>query len=78
MIKVGNFGNLAENLTMYNLLIPMQKDRILHSQACLCSFFIFFVFLLQNIDCRYSLEPPRLCEAVVMSTHNLCFGAIIR
>ena len=30
---------------------------------------IFFLFLLQNIDCGYSLEPPR---------RNLCFEAKIR
>ena len=34
---------------------------------------IFFKFLLKNIDCGYSLEPPRLAEAVLTSTHNLCF-----
>ena len=28
----------------------------------------FFLFLLKNIDCGYSFEPPRLT-----STHNLCF-----
>ena len=39
---------------------------------------IFFLFLLQNIDCGYSLEPPRLAEALLTSTHNLCFGAKIR
>ena len=39
----------------------------------------------QNIDCGYSLEPPRrggscyrLGEAVLTSTHNLCFRAKIR
>ena len=34
----------------------------------------------QNIDCRYSLEPPqnRLGEAVLTSTHNLCFLSKIR
>ena len=32
----------------------------------------------QNIDCGYSLEPPhRLTEAVLTSTHNLCFWAEI-
>ena len=36
----------------------------------------FFLFLLQNIDCGYSLEPPQ--QAVLTSTHNLCFGAKIR
>ena len=42
---------------------------------------LFFLFLLQNINCGYSLEPPsrggsnenRLCEAVLTCTHNLCF-----
>ena len=32
---------------------------------------LFFLFLLKNIDCGYSLEPPR--QAVLTSTHNLCF-----
>ena len=30
--------------------------------------YIIFLFLLKNIDCGYSLEPPRLT-----CTHNLCF-----
>ena len=40
---------------------------------------IFDIFLIfaQNIDCGYTLEPPRR-EAVLTSTHNLCFGAKIR
>ena len=38
---------------------------------------IFLIFA-QNIDCGYTLEPPRLNEAVLTSTHNLCFGAKIR
>ena len=33
---------------------------------------IFLIFA-QNIDCGYTLA-----EAVLMSTHNLCFGAKIR
>ena len=34
--------------------------------------YLFFLFLLQNIDCGYSLEPPRRgCSNE--STHNLCF-----
>ena len=48
-------------------------------------FDIFLIFP-QNIDCGYTLEPPRrggsneyrLAEAVLTSTHNLCFGAKIR
>ena len=39
---------------------------------------IFDIFLIfaQNIDCGYTLRPPR--EAVLTSTHNLCFRAKIR
>ena len=41
----------------------------------------FFHVSAQNIDCGYSLEPPRrggsneypLAEVVLTSTHNLCF-----
>ena len=35
--------------------------------------YLVFLFLLQNIDCGYSLEPPRRGEAVLTCTHNLCF-----
>ena len=38
-------------------------------------FYIFLIFA-QNIDCGYTLEP--LAEAVLTSTHNLCFGAKIK
>ena len=31
-----------------------------------------YQFLLQNIDCGYSLEPPRLAEAVLTCTNNIC------
>ena len=37
----------------------------------------FFLIFAQNIDCGYTLEPPQ-CEAVLTSTHNLCFRAKIR
>ena len=39
--------------------------------------FNIFIIFAQNIDCGYTLEP-RLNEAVLTSTHNLCFGAKIR
>ena len=39
------------------------------------NFDIFYISA-QNIDCGYSLEPPP--EAVLTSTHNLCFWAEIR
>ena len=35
------------------------------------------VIFTQNIDCGYSLEPPRRA-AVLTSTHKLCLGAKLR
>ena len=35
--------------------------------------YLFFLFLLQNIDYGYSLEPPRRGEAVLTCTDNICF-----
>ena len=32
---------------------------------------VFFLFMLKNIDYRYSLEPPRQCGST--GTHNLYF-----
>ena len=46
-------------------------------------FDIFLIFA-QNIGCEYTFEPARrgssneYLEAVLTSTHNLCFGAKIR
>ena len=40
-------------------------------------FDIFNVFA-QNIQCRYTLKPPRRGGSFLTSTHNLCFGAKIR
>ena len=40
-------------------------------------FFDIFLIFARNIDCGYTLEPPRRA-AVLMSSHNLCFGAKIR
>ena len=37
---------------------------------------IFFIFA-QNIDREYTLEPPQ-SEAVLTSTHNICFKAKTR
>ena len=39
------------------------------------NFDIFLIFA-QNIDCGYMLEPPR--QAVLTSTHNVCFEEKIR
>ena len=35
--------------------------------------YIIFLISAQNLDCGYSLEPPRQGEAVLTSTHNLGF-----
>ena len=35
-------------------------------------FYLFFVFLPQDIGCEYSLEP--LNEALLTNDHNLCFA----
>ena len=39
-----------------------------------------FLISAQNIDCGYTLEPSgqNRPEAIVMSTHNLYFGANVR
>ena len=37
----------------------------------------FFLIFAQNIDCGYTLEPPRV-EAVLTCIRNLCFVAKIR
>ena len=57
--------------------MPMQYLAIFHGcknnnfQMKNCDSFLIFA---QNIDCGYTLEP----EAVLTSTHNLCFRAKIR
>ena len=35
---------------------------------------LFSDFLYKNIYCGYSLEMPRLVEAIQMSSHNICFN----
>ena len=46
----------------YENILPMQSTEIvlaLKIENFVGKFFICFLFLLQNIDCGYSLEPPR-------------------
>ena len=54
--------------------VPLQTP---HSKTGVCRGIPVFLFLLQNSDCGYSLEPPRRggsnAEAVLMCIHNLCF-----
>ena len=60
-----------ETFTAQNRKFSDKKSDIFHISA-------------QNIDCGYSLEPPRrggsngLDEAVLTSTHKLCFWAETR
>ena len=59
--------------------LPMHYTQIflaLKSENFQLKIFDIFLIFAQNIDCGYTLEPPR--EAVLTSTHNLCFGAKIR
>ena len=59
---------------------PCNKQRFFELKKIenfqLKNFDIFLIFA-QNIDCGYTLEPPRR-GAVLTSTHNLCFEAKIR
>ena len=47
-------------------------------KICSRIFFYYFFNFAPNIECVYKLEKNRLAEAVLTSTHNLCFGAKIR
>ena len=51
--------------------VPPQTSHII-AKLGYAGVYLFFLFLLQNIDCGYSLEPPHT-EAVLTCTHNLCF-----
>ena len=57
---------------------PMQHTAIFHgykNDNFQLKYFVYFHIFAQNIDCGYTLEPPQ--EAVLTSTHNLCFRAKI-
>ena len=54
--------------------MPMQYTKIfkvVKNEDLQQKFFDIFLIFAQNIDCEYTLE------AVLTSTHNLCFGAKI-
>ena len=60
------YSNILKTLPSKNENFQKKNSDIFHISA-------------QNIDCGYTLEPPRrLGEAVLTSTHNLCFWAEIR
>ena len=50
--------------------------KVVKTENFLLKIFDIFLIFAQTIDCGYTLE--RLAEAVLTSTHNLCFGAKIR
>ena len=51
---------------MYNNIYPL-KPHFYIVKLGFAGVYLFFLFLLQNIDCGYSLEPPRLNDL-----KNLC------
>ena len=54
------YSNILKILPPKNENFQIKSSDIFHISA-------------QNIDRGYSLEPPRLDEAVLTNTHNLCF-----
>ena len=62
-----------------NMPIQIYKKFHLKTENFQIKNFDIFHISAQNIDYGYSLEPPHRCgsnltEAVLTSTHNLCFG----
>ena len=60
------------------MIIIIAPDKVLF---CFCCFFnpkvlILYLFLHTNICCGYTFETP--IEALLMSTHNICFRRKIR
>ena len=53
----------------YIILTPLKPHFYIVKLGFTGVYIIFLIFA-QNIDCGYSLEPPR---RVLTSTHNLCF-----
>ena len=51
---------------LYIILTPLNP--LLNCKTGVCRVIHFFLSLLKNVDCGYSLV-----EAVLTSTHNLCF-----
>ena len=62
-------------MTLHYANTPIQYTVIFHScknDNFQIKIVILFLIFAQNIDCGYTLEPR---EAVLRSTHNLCFRA---
>ena len=71
--------SILKNITTKALISPMNTLAdwpLSQLQIRGGSHMIFFLFLHENICCGYSLK--RLGEALLMSTHNICFRAEIR
>ena len=72
-IKVVFKGGSITKTRLYNF-DPLKPHFYIVKLGFTGVYTLFLLFLLKNIDCGYSLEPPPLHEeAVLTSTHNLCF-----
>ena len=64
---------------LYNFDPPPPQPHFYIVKLGFTRVYIIFLISARNIDCGYSLEPPRrggsneYGEAVLTSTHNLCF-----
>ena len=73
-IFISNFNGYDFSLHYENM--PMQYKeifKVVKNENFPLKIFDIFLIFAQNIDCGYTLA-----EAVLTSTHNLCFGAKIR
>ena len=74
MEKSGNW--IYQNDLVHYENLPMQYTeicKVVKNETFQLNTFDIFLIFAQNIDCGYTLEPPRLT-----STHILCFRAKIR
>ena len=62
--------SLSSRKHAYNMLTPLNPHFYV-VKLWFQGYALFFLFLLKNIDCGYSLEPPR--RGGLTSAHNLCF-----
>ena len=52
--------------------------RVVKNETFQLLIFDIFLIFAQNIDCRFTLEPPRQGGSNEYGTHSLCFGAKLR
>ena len=75
LIKFEHSGNITKACP-YNVY-PLEPHFYI-AKLGYAGVYLFFLFLIQNKDCGYSLEPPNGSPTVLTSTHNPCFGAKIK